>query len=129
LSGVEKYARISLAASDGSRLPTGIPPMVTPSGSSRGVGIVTGTVVVVIVVTGTVVVVLVPTVVVLVVAVVVVLVVVVSASGTGPPAIAYAARTPARAQATRKETLSPRFIDVLVTFGRRGDFPANPARS
>ena len=89
--------------------------MVTPSGSSRGVGIVTGTVVVVIV---AVVVVLVPTVVVPVVVVpvvvVVVLVVVVSASGTGPPANAYAARTPARAQATRKETLSPRFIDVLL---------------
>jgi hypothetical protein len=72
--------------------------------------------------------VVVPTVVVPVV-VVVVLVVVVPASGTGPPAKAYAARTPARAQATRKETLSPRVICVLVTFGRRGDFPANPARS
>ena len=101
--------------------------MVTPSGSSRGVGIVTG-VVVVIVVIGTVVVVEVPTVVVPVV-VAVVLVVVVSASGTGPPANAYAARTPARAQATRRETLSPRFMSVLVTFGRRGNFPQIAARS
>ena len=67
-------------------------------------------------------------------------VVVVPASGTGPPANAYAARTPARAQATSKETLRPRFMCVLVTFfvlrfvllvvllGLRG-IPANPAGS
>jgi len=59
-------------------------------------------------------------------------VVVVSASGTGPPAKAYAARTPARAQATRKETLRPRFMCVLVMvfvlLERRG-IPANPAGS
>jgi hypothetical protein len=70
------------------------------------------------------VVVVVPTVVV----VAVVPVVVVSASGTGPPANAYAARTPARAQATSRETLRLRFIGVLVTLGQRG-IPANPGRS
>src|SRR5436190_20049613 len=125
LSGVEKYVRISLAASDGRRLPTGMPPMVTPSGSRRGVGIV-GVVVVVVVAVEVV------PVVVAAVVVTVVLVVVVSASGAGPPANAYAARTPARAHATTKETLKARFMWVLATvfvlLGRRGLFPANPGR-
>src|SRR3954462_600800 len=112
-----------------------MPPIVTPSGSRRSAGtvvviVVVGVVVAVVVVTG-VVLVVVPTVVVDGV-VVVVPVVVVPASGTGPPANAYAARTPARAQATRKETLRPRFMCVLVmifvVLGRRG-IPANPARS
>jgi len=85
---------------------------------------VTGTVVVVVVAV-LVLVVVVPTIVVPVVAAVVL--VVVPASGMVPPANAYAARTPARAQATSTETLRPRFMDVLVTFGRRG-IPANPGR-
>src|SRR4051794_35432478 len=114
-----------------------MPPIVTPAGRRRGVGtlgVVVVVVVVVVVIVGSVLVV-VPTVVVEVV-VVVAPVVVVPASGTGPPANAYAARTPATAQATRKETLRPRFMCVLVSvvelrfgvLGRRG-IPANPAGS
>jgi len=107
-----------------------MPPIVTPSGSRRGVGTVVVVVVVVVAVVVVGIVLVVPTVVEGV--VVVVLVVVVPASGKDPPANAYAARTPARAQATTKETLKPRFMCVLVmifvVLGRRG-IPANPARS
>jgi hypothetical protein len=88
-----------------------------------GVVLVVVVVVVVVAVVAVDVLVVVPTVVV----VAVVPVVVVSASGTGPPANAYAARTPARAQTTSRETLRLRFIGVLVTLGRRG-IPANPGR-
>jgi hypothetical protein len=54
--------------------------------------------------------------------------VVVSNLDAGAPANAYAARTPARAQATSTETLRPRFIVVLAKSGRSGS-PANPPES
>src|SRR5262249_11124746 len=124
-SGDAKYFWICAVASLGRRLPTGTPPTVTPSGSTRGTGFGGGlgvVVVVGVVVVGNVVVaVVVPGVAAGTVDVVaVVAFVVVGASpiaGRSPPATAYAARTPDAAQANNTQRLRARFTVMSTRCG------------